>query len=232
MCTSADSRDQRLRTSLLYSSGETNIVIDAGPDFRQQMLRTGIDHIDAIILTHEHNDHVIGMDDIRPFNFRSGRPMQVYGLPRVVNEIRKRFEYVFAEQIPGLPRIELIEITPADTITIGDVGVQMIEIMHRPLPILGFRFANFVYITDMKTIAPNELLKLEGTDWLVVNALHRRHHQAHMNLEEALEFVQEVNAKQTWFVHMSHHMGLHADVEKEIPQGVSLAFDQLVLELL
>ena len=231
VCTSLDPRDKRLRASLLYSKGDTNIVIDVGPDFRQQMLRAGVEHIDAIFITHEHNDHVIGLDDVRPFNFRSGNPMRIYALPRVAAEIRTRFAYVFGEKIAGIPRIELIEIEPGQTIRVNDIQVETIGIMHGALPILAFKMSNFAYITDMKTIAVDQKAKLAVVQYLVLNALHKHAHHAHMTLAEALIMAEEINAEKTWLTHMSHHMGLTAKVSKELPENVQFAYDTLVYML-
>ncbi|MEO6759226.1 MAG: MBL fold metallo-hydrolase, partial [Saprospiraceae bacterium] len=152
VCHSPDPHDNRLRASALLSADDTNILIDAGPDLRQQMLRANVQHLDAILLTHEHNDHVIGLDDIRPFNFRSGQPMTIYALPRVAGELRKRFEDVFGEQIPGLPRIALVPLDEHTPLQIGEVSVQPIGVQHGRLPILGFRFGDLTYLTDVKTV--------------------------------------------------------------------------------
>lgn len=230
VCTSADPHDNRLRASALLSAGDTNVLVDAGPDFRQQMLRAGIKHLDAILLTHEHNDHVIGLDDIRPFNFRSGHPMAVFALPRVAAEVRRRFEYVFGEPIPGLPRIELQPIGKNSHLVFGEARMQAIEIMHGHLPILGFRFGALAYLTDVKTVTDAEMQKLAGIKYLVVNALHHREHPTHMNLQEALAFVRAIEPEQAWLTHMSHHMGLAREVADRLPAGVSLAYDGLEIE--
>lgn len=231
VCCSSDLRDKRLRASALISFDTTNIVIDAGPDFRQQMLREQVKHLDAILLTHEHNDHVIGIDDIRPFNYSSNRAMAVYALPRVAEEVRKRFEYVFAEYIPGLPQIELHLSDKNTPLQIGALSIQPIGVMHGRLPILGFRVGDLTYLTDVKTVEPAELKKIIGTKYLVVNALQRSPHPTHMNLEEALAFVEVVKPEKAWLTHISHQMGLIEDVEKILPPGVSFAYDGLRIEL-
>ncbi len=234
VCCSTDPHDQRLRSSVLYSTEHFNILIDAGPDFRQQMLRARVQHLDAILLTHEHNDHVIGLDDIRPFNFSTGRPMRVYGLPRVTSEVRKRFEYIFGEAIPGLPRIELVDIEVGQVLDLGGIKVEAISIMHGPLPILGFRFGDFVYITDMKTIRDDAFERVKGANTVVINALHKGQHHSHMTLKEALAFAERLHkagTKKVWLTHMSHNMGLTSDVSRELPDYVRFSFDQLTIQV-
>lgn len=230
VCSSSDPLDNRLRASALLSDGRTNVLLDAGPDFRQQMLRYKIKHLDAILLTHEHNDHVIGLDDIRPFNFSSGEPMRVYALPRVAGEVRRRFEYVFAEQIPGLPRIELVPIDKNWSHTFGKIHLQALEIMHGRLPILGFRIGDLAYLTDVKYITEPELQKLKGIKYLIVTALHHKEHPTHMNLVESLAFVEKVAPERAWLTHVSHHMGLAAEINPQLPENVKLAYDGLEIE--
>lgn len=227
VCISTDPRDNRLRAAALVSDGETNILIDPGPDFRQQMLRAGVKKLDAIVITHEHNDHVIGIDDVRPFNFSSGKPITVYALPRVAQDLKNRFQYIFGEPIPGLPRIELVHIEQESVFTIENITIQAIGILHGRLPILGFRFGHFAYITDMKTIFPSEKEKLSGVQYLVVNALQEEYHPTHMNLEEALDFVAEIRPEKTWLTHIGHRMGRYKDVESILPQGIYMGYDGL-----
>ncbi len=233
VCRSKDPRDQRLRPALLLQYGPTNVAIDAGPDFRQQMLRAGIGTLDALLLTHEHNDHVAGLDDIRPFNFRARRPLRVFCTERVFTALQSRFPYVFDEvnPYPGAPRIEWVPIDKDSAFYVGGLHFQPIEVFHGSWPVLGFRVGDFTYITDMKTIAEDEFEKLAGTRWLVLNALHHRPHHSHLNLREALQLAARVGAEETYFTHMSHHMGLHAEVEKSLPEGVHLAYDGLELQL-
>ncbi len=230
VCRSTDPHDNRLRASALLTAGSTNILIDAGPDLRQQMLRAKVHHLDAILLTHEHNDHVIGLDDIRPFNFRSGQPMTIYALPRVAAEVRKRFEYVFGEQIPGLPRIALVTLDEQTPLKVGEVAIQPIGVRHGRLPILGFRFGDLTYLTDVKTLDEAEFEKIKTTRYLVVNALHHEAHHAHLNLLEALAFVERVKPEHAWLTHISHRMGLARVEGPKLPPGVSLAFDGLEIE--
>lgn len=230
VCTSADPRDKRLRSSALLSGDDTNIVIDAGPDFRQQMLRARIRHVNGILLTHEHNDHVIGLDDVRPFNFRTGHPMTVFALPRVAEQVRRRFEYIFGEPTPGVPRIELVSLDKDTPFCIDGVKIQPIEIMHGRLPILGFRFGDLTYLTDVKTVSDTEKKKIPGTRYLITSALHQREHPVHMNLEEALAFIGEMRPERAWITHISHQMGLTRIMETQLPPGVSLAYDGLEIE--
>lgn len=230
VCKSDNPSDNRLRSSALVTDGQTNILIDAGPDFRQQMLRYGVKRLDAILLTHEHNDHVIGLDDIRPFNHRSGKAMTVYALPRVAGEVQRRFEYVFTEHVPGLPRIDLVHLDKDSRLQFGNIAVQSLEVMHGRLPILGFRFGDLAYLTDVKTISETEWRKLEGVKYLIVTALHREQHPTHMNLEESLAFVAKLAPERAWLMHVSHHMGLSAEVNALLPPNVRLAHDGLVVE--
>lgn len=230
VCTSTDPRDKRLRSSALLSDQHSNILIDCGPDLRQQMLRNHTEHLEAILLTHEHNDHVIGLDDVRPFNFASGKPLDVYGLPRVLGELKKRFDYVFGEPIPGLPRIELRPIQRNESFEIQGVQVQSIGVEHGNLPILGFRFSDIAYLTDVKSLKPDSLERLAGVRHLVINALHHRPHPAHLNLQEALALIEKIAPHHAWLTHLSHHFGLFKDYETRLPQNVGLAYDGLQID--
>ncbi|MBU6340072.1 MAG: MBL fold metallo-hydrolase [Bacteroidetes bacterium] len=229
VCQSTDPRDKRLRAAALLETDAFNILIDAGPDFRQQMLRANVKHLEAILLTHEHNDHVIGMDDVRPFNYKTDRAMSVFALPRVAGEVRKRFEYVFSEYIPGLPRIELHHIEKDSVLKFDDLDIEAVGVLHGKLEILGFRMGDICYLTDVKTVPPRELEKIKGIKYLVVNALHHVSHPTHMNLEEALEFVETVQPEKAWFTHISHHMGRMNDIAQLLPPNIAFAYDGLTI---
>lgn len=231
MCRSDDPRDQRLRSSALLNVGDVNILIDAGPDLRQQMLRAGVRRLDAILLTHEHNDHVIGLDDVRPFNFSSGKAMALYAQPRVAGEVQKRFEYIFGEPIPGLPRIELRTLSKESPFHIEGVQILPIEVLHGRLPILGFRFGALAYLTDVKAIAEDELVKLAGVQKLVINALQHHPHPTHLNLEDALALIERIRPGHAWLTHISHHMGRTREVERGLPPHVSVGYDGLTIHL-
>lgn len=216
----------RLRTSVLVQAGDKNIVIDCGPDFRQQMLRAGVESLHAILLTHEHNDHVAGMDDVRPFNFMQRRDMPVYATAAVGRELKNRFAYAFdADPYPGAPRILLREIQKENPFEVEGIPVQPVEGLHGNLPVLGFRICDFVYLTDIKTIPETELRKAEGCHTLVLNALQRRPHYSHLNLEEALALIARLHPQKAYLTHISHTMGRYEEVMPLLPYGVELASD-------
>lgn len=227
ICTSKDFKDKRLRTSVLIETDDKTIVIDSGPDFRYQMLRAEATDLDAILFTHEHKDHVAGMDDIRPFNYMLHKNIDVYAAPRVQEALKREFSYIFTNvQYLGLPRINLKMITDAP-FQIGASTIVPLKVMHYKLPIHGFRIGDFSYITDAKTIPEETMEQLQGTRILVVNALQHTDHISHFNLQEALEFARMVGAEQTYLTHVSHNLGRHEEVEKDLPAGVSLAYDTL-----
>ncbi len=226
-CLSLDEKDKRLRASVLIEFEDFKIAIDAGPDFRQQMLRAKVNRLDAILLTHEHNDHVIGLDDVRPFNFRQAMDMPIWALPRVLSELRERFSYAFSPtKYPGSPGFDIQTIDIQKSIHINGIEIVPIEIMHGTLPIVGFRIGDFTYLTDLKKISDSAFEKIKGTRILVTNALHHDPHVAHMNLNEALDFVERVGAEQTYLTHVSHLMGKAEDTNPTLPKGVQLAFDE------
>ena len=231
VCRSDDPCDIRLRTSLLVESGTTNLVVDTGPDFRQQMLRHGVDHLEGALMTHEHNDHVAGLDDIRPYNFISQQDFPFYGLPRVLDNIRERFAYVFAQnKYPGSPSAELIPIQPWDDLIIGDICVTALPVLHGKLDILGFCFGRLAYFTDVKFLESKVIDFLCGIDVLIINSLHHRSHHSHLNLEEALEMIEKIQPQNAFLTHISHTMGLHREVNETLPQNVKLAYDGMSFE--
>lgn len=231
ICSSKDFRDKRLRTSVLLETGDKTIVIDSGPDFRYQMLRAAVKDLDAIVFTHEHKDHIAGLDDIRPFNYLLKKDIHIYADSRVQKALKREFSYIFTDvQYPGLPQIDIHDIDN-EPFTIGETLLIPIEIMHYKLPILGYRINDFTYITDAKTVSAASIEKIKGTKVLVVNALQRSTHISHFNLEQAIAFAKEINAETTYFTHISHNLGLHAEVELELPPNIKLAYDGLVIEV-
>jgi len=231
VCTSTDKRDKRLRTSIMIESGDKTVVIDSGPDFRYQMLREHVQHLDAIVFTHEHKDHVAGLDDVRAFNYKQNAPIDVYATTRVQEALKREFAYIFAEfKYPGIPQINMhtIDLKPFD---IGSIHLIPIEVMHYKLPVLGFRIGDFTYITDAKTVSETEVEKLKGTKTLVINSLQTQSHISHFTLDEALSFARLIGAEKTYFTHMSHRIGLHSVVSQQLPQGIELAYDGLKIEI-
>ena len=231
VCTSADTRDKRLRSSVLLQVDDKNIVIDSGPDFRYQMLRAGVTHLDALVFTHEHKDHTAGLDDIRAFNYKQGEAINVYAHKRVQDALKKEFSYIFAHhKYPGIPQLDLFEIGH-HPFEVAGVPFIPIEVLHFQLPVLGFRIADFTYITDAKTVTEVEKAKIKGTKVLVINALQQEKHISHFTLEEALAFAQEIGAEKTYFTHISHRLGTHQKISELLPAGVELAYDGLSIEL-
>lgn len=232
VCQSTNEKDKRLRVSGLLKIGEKTIVIDCGPDFRQQMLREKVTNVDAILITHEHNDHIIGLDDVRPLNFLHKRDMPIYAEERVQNDLKERFAYIFSEnRYPGVPMVILKDIKSGEICKIGKIEILPIEVMHGNLPILGFRIENFAYLTDVKTISDTEIEKLLDLDVVVLSALHHTEHHSHSTLAQAIELAMRINSKRTYFIHFSHHLGLHNEVEKTLPPSMFLAFDKLSVKI-
>ncbi len=231
VCRSLDYRDKRLRVSIHLAVSGHHFVVDTGPDFRQQMLREGISQLDAVLFTHQHKDHTAGLDDVRAFNFLQQRDMPVYGRAEVLEQIHREFEYVFAEhRYPGIPRLQLHEISN-NPFEVKGVTFTPIDVLHHKLPVFGFRVNNFAYVTDVNHIAESEQHKLKGLDVLVLGALQRDQHISHYSLEQALGMAERLQPKMTYFTHVSHKMGKHGDVEKELPPTVRLGYDGLKLRL-
>lgn len=230
VCRSNDTRDKRLRTSALYiGDDKSHILIDCGPDFREQMLRQPCDSIDAVLLTHEHYDHVGGIDDLRPFSFTHSLP--IYTNQLCAENLRQRLPYCFAEnKYPGVPNIELRTLSSNDSILIGNQIVQPIQVMHDLMPIYGYRIGNMAYITDMSHLVKGEDEKLKNLDVLIVNALRIKPHHSHQCLDEALTFAKAIGARETYLIHMSHQIGLHQRVNDILPSHVHLAYDGLQVE--
>lgn len=231
VCKSTDPKDKRLRCSILIEYKNKNIVIDAGPDFRYQMLRAGVKKIDAIVFTHEHRDHTAGLDDIRAYNFIQNQPIRVYLHERIKKVFHLQFNYIFdSPNYPGIPQIDwhIIENKP---FFIDDIEFNPIEVLHYKLPVLGFRIDNFTYITDANYISDIELEKVKGTEIMVLNALRHEAHISHFTLNEALEVIGKINPKKAYLTHMSHQMGLHASESLKLPENVQFAYDCLEIEL-
>lgn len=232
VCLSESHFDKRLRSSILISYHDKNIVVDTGPDFRYQMLREQVMHMDAVLMTHSHKDHIAGLDDVRAFNFKQQSSIDIYGTNVLHDALRREFYYAFSGvKYPGIPRLELVEIQALKPFSLYDKEILPLEVMHYEMPVLGFRIDNFAYITDAKTVSNATREKLTGLKVLVINALQKESHVSHMTLEEAITFAQEVGAEQTYLTHIGHRMGLHEEVLKELPANITLAYDQLEIEL-
>lgn len=231
VCRSLDYRDKRLRTSVHLSIGNQSLVIDTGPDFRQQMLREDIRRLDAVIFTHGHKDHTAGLDDVRAYNFLQKMDMPVYGGAHVLKQLTSEYAYAFEpHRYPGIPQLQLHTITD-EPFEVGETTVIPLPVMHLNMPVNGFRVNDFSYITDANAIPDTTLVRLRGTRVLVLNALQREKHVSHFNLEEALAMAAKIGAERTYLTHVSHKMGLHKEVEKELPAGVLLGYDGLSINL-
>ena len=233
VCTSADPRDKRLRSSVMVEDNGSVIVIDSGPDFRQQMLREDVTRLDAVVFTHEHKDHIAGLDDVRAFNYLHNKHMDVFASERVQQALKREFAYIFSgEEYPGIPKLKLHTIHNTTSFLIGNTKFLPVEVMHYRLPVLGFRIGGFSYITDANFIAEQEKDKIRGSDVLVINALRREKHLSHFNLDEAVQLVEELQPAQAYLIHISHQLGRHEDIEKELPAGMHCAYDGLKLQVL
>ncbi len=231
VCLSSNPKDKRLRVSVLVEWDDYSYVVDCGPDFRQQMLRAGVKRIDGIVFTHEHADHTAGLDDIRPFYFRQG-DVPFYAHKRVFQQLRERFDYIFTDKdkYPGVPSVIQNEIRN-EPFRLNSMTVVPINGFHHKLQVFGFRFNEFAYLTDMKTVADEEIEKLKGVKVLVVNALRETEHISHFNLKEALDFIDQVKPEKAYLTHISHHMGFHDVVQQSLPENVYLAYDNLQIHV-
>lgn len=232
VCISKDVKNKRLRSSVLIEIDDVKIVIDTGPDFRQQMLRKNVGSLDAVLLTHSHKDHLAGLDDIRAFNYITKEPMEIYTNQSTWDRVKIEYDYVFAaKKYPGIPSINEHLITHEEAFEIQGIKIIPILVWHYKMPVLGFRIGDFTYITDANRIEPEELKKIEGSKVLILNALQKESHISHFTLEEAIEVSQKINPEQTYFTHISHKLGLHEEEDKNLPTGINLAFDGLKITL-
>lgn len=231
VCTSIDFQDNRLRSSIHIEVDGLSLVVDTGPDFRQQMLRSRVKKLDAVLFTHAHKDHTAGMDDIRSFNFLQKMDMPVYARQDVICQLKEEFAYMFSEsKYPGVPRVVINTIT-CDTFTIGKTKIQPIEVRHHKLPVLGFRINDFTYITDANYISDEEKEKIKGSKILVLNALQKTPHISHFTLAEALELIAELKPEKAYLTHISHKLGTYQEIKKELPKNVEQAWDGLIVKM-
>ena len=231
VCRSVDFRDKRLRTSIHIAVDGQSLVVDTGPDFRQQMLRENISALDAILYTHEHKDHTGGLDDIRPFNFRQKKDMPIYGRQQVIDQLKTEYAYAFGEKrYPGVPQI-ITHTIGNEPFNLNGTTVEPIEVSHYKLPVFGFRIKDFSYITDASFISAEEKEKVKNSEVLVLNALQKEEHISHFTLQEALDLIQELKPRKAYLTHISHKLGLHDETSRELPGGVELAYDSLKIEI-
>lgn len=231
VCQSPDPKDNRLRSSILVESADTSFVVDTTPDFRYQMLRKNVKRLHAVLFTHPHKDHIAGLDDVRAFNYFQHGEMPVFANKMTEEALKREFAYAFSDKkYPGVPNLAIRDI-PDERFLIGDIPVLPIKVWHMKMPVLGFRFGDFTYITDANRIDDTEKDKIRNSEVLVLNALRKEQHISHYTLNEATGLAQETGAGKAYFTHISHQMGRHADVEKELPQGIHLAYDGLEIEI-
>lgn len=229
VCRSVDYRDQRLRVSVHLQVQGRSIIIDSGPDFRQQVLREHIHHLDALVFTHEHKDHTAGLDDIRAYNFRQQRDMPVHAEPRVLEQLKREYEYIFAEhKYPGIPQVELHPVlSETEPFLVEGVSFEPIRALHYKLPVLGFRVENFTYVTDANHLGPEALEQMRGSEVIVLNALRHEKHISHFTLQEAVDILEDLAPRRAYLTHISHQLGRHREVEAQLPDFIRLAYDGL-----
>ncbi len=231
VCISPDIKDKRLRSSILVQSKTTTLVVDTTPDFRYQMLRADVKHLDAVVFTHPHKDHIAGLDDIRAYNFFLNKPMEIFANALTEEALRREFVYVFAEnKYPGIPKLNMNTIA-TEPFMVGDIPIIPIVVYHLKMPVLGFRFGKFTYITDANRIDENEKQKIKGSEVIVLNVLRKEKHISHFTLDEAVTLVNELKIPKAYFTHISHQLGKHEDINNELPLNMQLAWDGLVLHL-
>jgi phosphoribosyl 1,2-cyclic phosphate phosphodiesterase len=231
VCKSVDKKDNRLRSSILIKSANTTVVIDTTPDFRYQMLRSSVNQLDAVVFTHSHKDHIAGLDDVKAFNFIHQNAMPLYANEETAKAIQRDFYYAFADKkYPGVPALEL-HVKQDELFSIGDLNFQPIQVRHLNMGVTGYRIGDFTYITDANYIDEHEKQKIRGSKVLVLNALRKEKHLSHFTLQEAIDLATELQIPKTYFTHISHQMGLHAQVSKELPTGIRLAYDGLTISV-
>lgn len=231
VCCSQNPKDKRLRSSILIQSNLANVVIDSGPDFRQQLLRIGLKTLDAVVFTHEHKDHIAGLDEVKAFNFFNKMRMPVYATDRVQQALKREFAYIFAEdKYPGIPEVDLYTVRD-EPFVVKEIMFTPIEVMHYKLPVKAYRIKDFTYITDANFISPEEKEKIRGSKIIVLNALRREEHISHYTLDEAVSLLRDLKPKKAYLTHISHQMGLHAEVSRELPDFIKIAYDGLEIEI-
>ena len=231
VCTSSNEKNKRFRSSILVQSNNTTLVVDTTPDFRSQMLRENVKKLDAVLFTHPHKDHIAGLDDVKAYNFFQQKPMDVFANTLTQEGLHREFPYIFAlDKYPGIPSVHLHTITDKPFI-VGDIPVIPIQVYHLNMPVLGFRFGDFTYITDANRIDDNEKVKIKGSKVLVINALRKKEHISHFNLRQAIDLAKELKIPNAYFTHISHQLGLHEEINAELPVNIQLAWDGLKIEL-
>lgn len=231
VCRSIDMKDKRLRSSILIESDDAKIVIDSGPDFRYQLLRENVKTLDAVVFTHEHKDHIAGLDEVKSFNFINKMRMPVYATERVQQALKREFAYIFSdEKYPGIPEIDLYKIDNM-SFSVKDINLLPIDVMHYKMPVKGYRINDFTYITDANFISESEKEKIKGSKIIVINALRREEHVSHFTFQQAINLMNELNPEKAYFTHISHQLGLHHEVSKELPSFIELAYDGLKINI-